>query len=73
MAGHLNTDIVKEGTAFNRPDAELLEAVGRREIGGFVAVEVEVIDSDVTEPVELRSDADPAGDDVVVIGENTEV
>ena len=49
-------------------DTELLETVGRGEVHGLVAVVVDVIDADVAEAVELRADADPAGDDVVVVG-----
>src|SRR5262245_1934464 len=49
-------------------DAELLQPVGGDEVGPLVAVVVDIVDADVAEAVELRADADPARDDVVVIG-----
>jgi hypothetical protein len=48
-------------------DAELRQAVGHGEITSPVAVEVEVVDADMTEAIDLRTDAVPARDDVVVV------
>ena len=48
-------------------DAELLETVGLGEILRLVAVVVDMIDADMAQPVDLRSDAQPAHEDIVVV------
>src|ERR1051326_1237472 len=49
-------------------DTELLEPVSGCEVDRFVAVVVDVVDADVSEPIKLRTSADPTSDDVVVVG-----
>ena len=49
-------------------DAELLQPGGIGEIEQLVAIVVDVLDADMAEAVELTTDADPAFDDVVVVG-----
>src|SRR6185369_8868759 len=49
-------------------DAELLQPGGIGEFEQLVAVVINVLDADMAEAVELAADADPAFDDVVIIG-----
>ena len=49
-------------------DAELLQPGGIGEVEQLVAVVIDVLDADMAEAIELAADADPAFDDVVVIG-----
>src|SRR5262249_1257574 len=64
VSGHVENDDAG-GDRWHVLDPELGEAIDLGEVGGLVAVVVDVVDPEVAQAVDLRANPDPAGDDVV--------
>src|SRR6185369_16865435 len=66
VAGHVQHDAPRRNRR-HMLDAEFLQAVSCRKVAGLVAVVIKIVDADVTQAVDLRADAGPAVDLIVVV------